>query len=127
MYVDAATRFAQTGTIDISALSVPVAIFESVFGGVVVLLFGSSVAALGLGSAFLAAVAGIALYDILRRGGLEQVSAALVTGVFLFAPFLGQIRFPEVVGAARLPGSKQIPALSYLLSFLALKLLGTER
>jgi len=48
-------------------------------------------------------------------------------GVFLFAPFLGQLRFPEVVEAARLPGSKQIPALSYLLSFLALKLLGTER
>jgi transposase len=48
-------------------------------------------------------------------------------GVFLFAPFLGQLRFPQVVEAARLPGSKQIPALSYLLSFLALKLLGTER
>lgn len=48
-------------------------------------------------------------------------------GVFLFAPFLAQLRFPEVVDAARLPGTRQIPALSYLLSFLALKLLGTER
>jgi transposase len=48
-------------------------------------------------------------------------------GVFLFAPFLAQLGFPEVVEAARLPGSQQIPALSYLLSFLALKLLGTER
>jgi len=48
-------------------------------------------------------------------------------GVFLFAPFLGQLRFPAAVEAARLPGSKQIPALSYLLAFLALKLLGTER
>ena len=48
-------------------------------------------------------------------------------GVFLFAPFLAQLKFPEVVKAARLPGSQQIPALSYLLSFLALKLLGTER
>lgn len=48
-------------------------------------------------------------------------------GVFLFAPFLDQLRFPEVVKAAQMPGSKQIPALSYLLSFLALKLLGTER
>jgi hypothetical protein len=48
-------------------------------------------------------------------------------GVFLFAPFLGQLGFPEVVEAARLPGSQQIPALSYLLSFLSLKLLGTER
>ena len=48
-------------------------------------------------------------------------------GVFLFAPFLAQLRFPEIVEAARLPGSRQIPALNYLLSFLALKLLGTER
>ncbi len=48
-------------------------------------------------------------------------------GVFLFAPFLDQLRFPEVVKAAQMPGSKPIPALSYLLSFLALKRLGTER
>ena len=48
-------------------------------------------------------------------------------GVFLFAPFLAQLRFPEIVASARLPGSQQIPALNYLLSFLALKLLGTER
>jgi len=48
-------------------------------------------------------------------------------GVFLFAPFLEQLGFARVVEAARLPGSKQIPALSYLLSFLALKLLGNER
>lgn len=48
-------------------------------------------------------------------------------GVFLFAPFLAQLKFPEIVAAARLPGSRQIPALSYLLSLLALKLLGTER
>ncbi len=48
-------------------------------------------------------------------------------GVFLFVPFLAQLNFPAIVAAARLPGSRQIPALSYLLSFLALKLLGTER
>lgn len=47
--------------------------------------------------------------------------------MLLFAPFLAQLGFPAVVEAARLPGSQQIPALSYLLSFLALKLLGTER
>ncbi len=48
-------------------------------------------------------------------------------GIFLFAPFLDQLRFSEVVKSAQMPGSKQIPALSYLLSFLSLKLLGTER
>jgi len=48
-------------------------------------------------------------------------------GVFLFAPFLGQLDIDKVVHAAGLPGSKVIPARSYLLSMLALKLLGTER
>ncbi len=48
-------------------------------------------------------------------------------GVFLFAPFLAQLGFAEIVRSARLPGTKALPALCYLLSFLALKLLGTER
>ena len=48
-------------------------------------------------------------------------------GVFLFSPFLGQLDIDKVVRAAGLPGSKVIPARSYLLSMLALKLLGTER
>jgi len=48
-------------------------------------------------------------------------------GVFLFAPFLAQLDMEKIVNAASLPGSKVIPATSYLLSFLALKLLGTER
>lgn len=48
-------------------------------------------------------------------------------GVFLFAPFLQQLDIESVVKNARLPGTKTLPAMSYLLSFLALKLLGTER
>lgn len=48
-------------------------------------------------------------------------------GVFLFAPFLAQLGLGDVVKRAGLPGTKAIPAQSYLLSFLAFKLLGTER
>ena len=48
-------------------------------------------------------------------------------GIFIFAPFIAQLGLDEIVREAGLPGSKAIPALSYLLSFLALKLLGTER
>jgi transposase len=48
-------------------------------------------------------------------------------GVFLFAPFLAQLNIDKIVQHASLPGSKIIPAKNYLLSFLALKLLGTER
>jgi len=48
-------------------------------------------------------------------------------GVFLFAPFMAQLGLGEVCKAARLPGTPAIPAPSYLLSFLGLKLLGNER
>ncbi len=48
-------------------------------------------------------------------------------GVFLFTPFLAQLQIDKIVQEAGLPGSKLIPAISYLLSFLSLKLIGTER
>ena len=48
-------------------------------------------------------------------------------GIFLFAPFLAQLDLDPIIRSAGLPGSQIIPAKSYLLSFLALKLLGTER
>ena len=48
-------------------------------------------------------------------------------GIFLFAPFLAQLDLDRIVRYAGLPGSKIIPAKNYLLSFLAMKLLGTER
>jgi len=48
-------------------------------------------------------------------------------GVFLFAPFVAQFHLDEVVRVADLPKTKSISALNYFLSFLALKLLGTER
>jgi transposase len=48
-------------------------------------------------------------------------------GVWLFAPFIEQMNLPQLVQEAGLPGTKTIAALSYFLSFLALKLIGTER
>jgi len=48
-------------------------------------------------------------------------------GIFLFAPFIEKLNLVKVVQEAGLPGTKAIPAFSYFLSFLALKLLGTER
>lgn len=48
-------------------------------------------------------------------------------GIFLFAPLLAQLDIAGVVRDAGLPGTETLPATSYLMSFLALKLLGTER
>lgn len=52
---------------------------------------------------------------------------SMAAGVFLFAPFLSQLNIERIVRTAGLRGTKVIPAINYLLSFLALKLLGTER
>lgn len=49
------------------------------------------------------------------------------SGVFLFAPFIEKLNIRDIVKTAGLPESKTIPAISYFLSFLALKLIGTER
>jgi transposase len=48
-------------------------------------------------------------------------------GVFLFAPFIERLNICKIIRKAGLPGSKTIPANNYFLSFLALKLLGTQR
>jgi hypothetical protein len=50
-----------------------------------------------------------------------------VAGIFLFLPLLARLRFEDIVGRARYPGSRMIPAPSALLSLLALKLLDKER
>ena len=50
-----------------------------------------------------------------------------LAGLFLFVPLLDRIDLQKVVTAARLPGSKMIPAAQAVASLLALKLMGAER
>ena len=50
-----------------------------------------------------------------------------VAGVFLFLPLLARLRFDRLVSQAGYPGSRMVPAVSALLSLLALKLLDKER
>lgn len=56
-----------------------------------------------------------------------QVCDTQSAGLFLFLPDLILLGIEKHVMAARLPGTKAIPALQYVLSILALKLLGRER
>jgi hypothetical protein len=63
--------------------------------------------------------------DCASRAGERFESAG--AGVFLFAPFLAQLDIVGIVADARLPGTKALPAANYLLSFIALKVLGNER
>jgi hypothetical protein len=50
-----------------------------------------------------------------------------LAGLFLFLPLLDGMDLQNVVTAARLPGSKMIPAAQAVRSLLALKLIGAER
>ena len=50
-----------------------------------------------------------------------------VAGIFLFLPLLARLRFDHLVQQAGYPGSCMVPAVSALLSLLALKLLDKER
>lgn len=66
--------------------------------------------------------------SLLEPGELEgKVVSCDRAGVFLFLPWIEQLGLPELVEKTKLPGSKAIPSLSYFLSFLGLKLLGSER
>jgi len=57
----------------------------------------------------------------------ERTLYSRVAGIFLFVPFLVQAGFEKIVTTAGLSGTKMIPAVSYVLSLLALKLLDKER
>jgi hypothetical protein len=50
-----------------------------------------------------------------------------VAGVFLFLPLVARLGFDRLVAQAGYPGSQMVPAVSALLSLLALKLLDKER
>jgi hypothetical protein len=50
-----------------------------------------------------------------------------VAGLFLFLPLLSRVGFEELASKAGYPGTEMIPAVSALLSLLALKLLDKER
>jgi hypothetical protein len=76
-------------------------------------------------------VKGAEVPDTSKRISISQMNGQCIStshaGLFLFAPFLAQFEIDKIVRSAGLPGSKVIPAKNYLLSFLALKLMGTER
>jgi hypothetical protein len=67
-----------------------------------------------------------AVSKTLATGDAQKVDCDSA-GVFLFVPFIEKLNLAKLVEAAGLPGTKTIPALQYFLSFLALKLIGTER
>lgn len=68
-----------------------------------------------------------AVADVRRLDLSARAFRTPLAGLFLFVPLLDRIDLPSVAAAARLPGSKLIPAAQAVRSLLALKLIGTER
>lgn len=64
--------------------------------------------------------------DVKRFGERKQVSTPH-GGIFLFLPIMLELRLPELFMNNEFYGSKVIRSISYLMSYMALKLLGTER
>ncbi|MFQ5965959.1 MAG: transposase [Candidatus Scalinduaceae bacterium] len=64
--------------------------------------------------------------DIKLFAERQEVSTTF-GGVFLFLPLIRQLRLDELFGADGFRSTKAIPSISYLLSYLALKLLGKDR
>jgi len=69
------------------------------------------------------AVADVRTLDL----GAPRSLYSRVAGVFLFVPFLVKMQLDTIALEARMAGTKMIPAVSYLLSLLSLKLLDKER
>lgn len=76
-------------------------------------------------------VTGADIPEATRLRNIDEIQSTHVDcpagGIFLFAPFIEKLGIENIAQEAGLPGSKVIGATNYLLSFLALKLLGTER
>lgn len=64
--------------------------------------------------------------DVRRFGEKREVSTGF-GGIFLFLPLICELKLDELLRMEGFYGSKLIPSLSYLLSYLALKLIGKER
>jgi len=71
----------------------------------------------------LPAVADVRDLDLARGRALYS----RVAGIFLFVPLLTRIGLDRIIQTAGMAGTKMIPAVSYTLSLLALKLLDKER
>jgi hypothetical protein len=64
--------------------------------------------------------------DVKRFGEKREVSTGF-GGIYLFLPLIKELRLDELLSMEGFYGSKIIPSVSYLLSYLALKLIGKER
>jgi len=59
--------------------------------------------------------------------GAHRLVRTSFGGVFLFLPLMMELHLDQILANSGFYGSKQIPPINYLMSFMALKLIGKER
>jgi len=64
---------------------------------------------------------------VLDPADLPEAAPTQMAGLLLAIPDLLALNLPALVAAAGYPGTREIPAISYMLALLALKLTGTRR
>lgn len=63
-----------------------------------------------------------------KAGDIENLKCdCSIGGIFLFAPLIEHFGIPDIIKNSKLPSSPKISSFSYVLSMLALKLVGKER
>jgi transposase len=62
-----------------------------------------------------------------KEFGIHPSVTTSYGGVFLFTPLILELKLHSIFGHTGFYGSKQIPRLNYLMSFMTLKLIGKER
>lgn len=93
IFAKSAFEFAETGSIAISNLSAPNAIFDTVWGGLFVQAFGESYGALRLSSIVLTALSAPFVYVLCRDVGGGRDASLLGTSAYLYAPLAMSIGF----------------------------------
>jgi transposase len=68
-----------------------------------------------------------AIADVRAVNLAPRTFATRLGGLFFFIPLMRDLRLPEVLSQAQLPGSQMIPAEQAVRTLLALKLIGKER
>ena len=89
IYIQAAREFAANLRVEISLLSLAVAIFDTLYGGLAVAIVGPSFSTFTVASSVLAGMAGVAFYGMLRNLDVGPNVAGIAVGALMmgFLPF----------------------------------------
>lgn len=88
IYAESAFEWARSGAIEISGLSAPNAVFDTIWGGLFARVFGETYGALRLSTLVLTALSAPFMYWLCRNLGASRAVSLLATAAYLFNPLV---------------------------------------